>query len=207
MRELNEVAERAQALFGVNESAPISGNWGKWYHEGIPDGPEEYRDRVRKEYENNDHCIECTGLSGCYFINGVKTFPIYPHHPNCHCEKRNEIPNTVTADCKIEKFIGYIFADEHADNGKGQLFRDVGYTIEDSPDLKAEYDKQAKEKYASGDYVLYKLGRYGQFINIVIDLETPTHDAMSVITGWQVHPNGLITCNTPFTGRIDNGKI
>ncbi len=53
MRELNEVAERAQALFGVNESAPISGNWAKWYHEGIPDGPEEDRDRVSRYRSRN----------------------------------------------------------------------------------------------------------------------------------------------------------
>lgn len=199
MKELNEAAEKAQALFGINESTSIPGNWAKWYHDGIPDEPEDERDKARKFAAIQGHCKECTGLSGCFFIDGPKTFPTYPHHPNCHCEKQDTSPNSVIADCDIRKFTGYIFADKYAFNGKRVLFRDnFGYTIEDSPDLKAEYERQAKEKYKSGDYILNELGQYGQFININIELESPKHGIVNVISGWQVHPNGLITCNTPL---------
>ncbi len=109
MKELYETAEKAKALFGTNDSTHIFGNWVKWYHDGIPDGPEEVRNRVRKEYAVKGHCIGCTAMSGCFFIDGVKTFPPHPHHPNCHCKKLKESPNDVRVLCPIEKIKGYIF--------------------------------------------------------------------------------------------------
>ncbi len=202
MRELNEAAAKAMALFGANKSMPISGNWVKWYHEGIPDEPEDEREKTRNFVATQGHCKECTALSGCYFIDGVKTFPIYPHHPNCHCEKQDKSPDSVVADCKIEKFTAYIFSDKYAFNGKRALFEnDFGFTIDDSSYLKAEFDKQAKEKYIVGDYVLGRLNKDGQRINIDIKLSTPLHGEVSLTSGWMIRPNGLITCNTPYGGR------
>lgn len=52
MRELNEAAEKAKVLFGANDFTSISGNWVKWYHEGIPDGPEEDREKARQFCSN-----------------------------------------------------------------------------------------------------------------------------------------------------------
>ena len=40
--------------------------------------------------------------------------------------------------------------------------------------------------------------QYGQDINIVIELTTPTGRNVQFISGWKVHPLGLITCNTPL---------
>ena len=106
---------------------------------------------------------------------------------------------TVKAYCAIEKFSGYIFSEKYADNGKKALFEGFGYTIEDSEGLKAEYERQAKQKHSNGDYIVRGLDpQYGQDINIVIELTTPTGRNVQLISGWKVHPLGLITCNTPL---------
>ena len=202
MIELKEAAKRAEELFGVNTALPVFGNWAKWYHEGIPDGPADVRENERKKAKTQGHCLKCTAMSGCYFIDGTKTFPMYPHHPHCHCEKQHISPQTVTANCRIEKFKGYIFAEKYAYKGKKALFEDkYGYTIDDSDYLKKEYDRQAKEKYMSGDYVLGKLDEEGQRITIDVILKTPLKGTATVKSGWMVRPNGLITCNTPLGDR------
>ena len=204
MRELNEAAEQAQALSGAYDFTPISSNWAKWFHEGIPDGPENVREERRNFAAIQGHCLKCTSMSGCFFIEGAKTFPTYPHHLNCHCQKQNIAPNNVIADCKIEKFTGYIFSETYAHNGKKYTYENTfGYTIDDSTNLKAEFDRQAKEKYISGEYVLGELKIYGQFITIEIELDTPKRGSIIMKTGWHVHPNGLITCNTPYGGWHD----
>ena len=60
MTELNKSAEQAQEFFDTNNLMPIPGKWVKWYHEGIPDGPEDLREKVRKAYSVNRHCLDCT---------------------------------------------------------------------------------------------------------------------------------------------------
>ena len=79
------------------------------------------------------------------------------------------------------------------------MFESFGYNINDSEWLKFEYEAQAKQKYSSGDYVIRELdSQYGQDINIIIELVTPTGKKIKIVSGWKVHPLGLITCNTPL---------
>lgn len=79
------------------------------------------------------------------------------------------------------------------------LFESFGYTIDDSEWLQAEYEKQARKKYLNGDYIVRGLNpQYGQDINIVIELTTPQQRHVQLVSGWKVHPLGLITCNTPL---------
>lgn len=140
------------------------------------------------------HCKECTAMSGCFFIDGVKTFPPYPHHSNCHCKKLKENPQSVTAFCKISKFIGYAFVEPQ----KLEWMRRLGFTIDSSDYLKSEFERQAKEKYISGDYVLGDLDEHGQRIDIRIDVFNENNEQKYFIAGWMIRPNGLITLNTPF---------
>lgn len=64
-----------------------------------------------------------------------------------------------------------------------------------------EFEKQAKENYIIGDYFLQLLNNYGQRITITIELKTKNRN-VKIKTGWMMHPLGLITCATPFTGEI-----
>ena len=105
----------------------------------------------------------------------------------------------ISVYCAIGKFSGYVFSEKYVDNGKKELFESLGYTIENSEWLKAEYERQAKQKYSNGDYIIRGLNpQYGQDINIVIELLTPIGRRVEIISGWKVHPLGLITCNTPL---------
>ena len=82
------------------------------------------------------------------------------------------------------------------------MFESWGYTIEDSMWLKKECEKQALEKYKKGDYKLGKLNEHGQRISIRITIPRKNNnDFVSFITGWNVHPNGKITLNTPLGGK------
>ena len=84
-------------------------------------------------------------------------------------------------------------------NGKIQLFKGLGFSKADSEYLKTEFDVQAKQKYLNGDYIIRGLNpQFGQDINIVIELTTPTGRDVQIISGWNVHPLGAITCNTPL---------
>ena len=201
MKELNDAAEQIKLLFGTTDEAPISGDWAMWYHEGIPDGPIKERDKRVMEAATEGHCVHCTSMSDCYFIDGEKTFPKYPHHDNCHCKKFKKKPVTVIAGFLTDKFRGYVFSKEYNGNGKEKRFEETyGYTINDADFLMSEYMRQAMEKYISGDYTLGVLDQYGQHITIRIVLYTPLKGRVEVITGWMVRPNGLITCNTPYSG-------
>ena len=125
-------------------------------------------------------------------------------HPHCDCTLNGIAkPNgKVTAICPIEKFKEYIFSDKekYVSNGKIQLFRDLGFTKEDSEYLKMEFDVQAKNKYLSGDYEIGRLDEYGQRINITITVNSATRENINLVTGWMIHPLGKITCNTPLAG-------
>ncbi|MCH5158673.1 MAG: hypothetical protein J1F33_05715 [Clostridiales bacterium] len=201
MEELNAAAEQTKLLFGTTDEAPVSGDWAQWYHEGIPDGPEDVREDKRRKAATEGHCLDCTTMSGCYFIDGEKTFPKYPHHDNCHCKKIRKNPTAVEAGFLSNKFRDYVFNEEYSGNGKEKRFENIyGYNINDSDFLLSEYKRQAKEKYISGDYTLGLLNTYGQRITIEIVLNTPYRGRVAVKTGWMVRPNGLITCNTPFSG-------
>lgn len=128
--------------------------------------------------------------------------PLYPQHPHCDCMlfSISKPINKAVASCAIEKFTGYVFVPSNS-NGKTKIYTDLGYTIEDSEYLKSEFEKQAREKYLTGNYALQVLNNYGQRITIVIELKTANKN-VKIKTGWMVHPLGLITCATPYSGEI-----
>ena len=65
-----------------------------------------------------------------------------------------------------------------------------------------EVEKQALEKYVSGDYMLGKLNQDGQRISIRVEIpRKDKSETVSFVTGWIVYPNGLIQLNTPFGGK------
>jgi filamentous hemagglutinin len=104
----------------------------------------------------------------------------------------------VTASADVAKFSDYAFVTD-----KAPVFESYGYTAEDSQELADLYERQAAEKYASGDYTQGKLDQYGQRITIQIDL--PGQGAAAgrstiLNTGWIVEPGGSIRLITPFAG-------
>lgn len=152
------------------------------------------------------HCLHCTSLSGCYFEkqhlpNNVDINSKNLLHNNCDCYL---IPaddtGSIRAFCPIEKFTEYIFSPNYILNGKKMLFESYGYSIYDSWLLKLEYEKQATEKYLKGEYKIENLDNYGQNISIIIELSCSS-GMRTIKSGWKIHPLGLITCSTPFTGR------
>lgn len=183
----------------------IDNNWVKWFHFGVPDEEGPARDSVRNMLAMLMHCKPCTALSGCYFaqnnmpksedgISGTL-------HNNCDCSTK-PISNIETkAFCPIEKFTKYIFSGKYSANGKGTLFNLLGFTSKDSVWLKTEYERQAQLKYSQGEYIIHGRSQYGQDINITIEMPTPIGKIVQFISGWKVHPLGLITCNTPLADR------
>ncbi|MCH5166160.1 MAG: hypothetical protein J1G01_07160 [Clostridiales bacterium] len=128
-------------------------------------------------------------------------YPESPLHDNCHC-KAEQIDNvTITAECPIEKFTGYIF-DAIQNKGKKVLFEHWGFTITDSAFLKSEMEKQAHNAYLAGEYELGKLDSYGQRISIYVTLATKNGKQISFKTGWMTYPDGKILLTTPFGGKV-----
>ena len=123
-------------------------------------------------------------------------------HPNCDCE---EVPlakptKEGIAFCDIRKFTDYVFSEKYNNKGKNKLFALLGFLKEDSLYLQEEYEKQAQQKYTNGDYILGKLDKYGQRINITINVNTASRTGIKLVSGWLVHPLGKITCTTPLGG-------
>ena len=80
--------------------------------------------------------------------------------------------------------------------------KEQGYTVEDARWLQAEIERQAREKYISGEYTLGRLNWNGQRISIRITI--PRKDGsgeVSFITGWMGEPNGKLRLTTPFGGK------
>ena len=176
-------------------------SWIKWHHAGVPDEEGEEREEEREILANLSHCKKCTALSGCYFMWNNK--PTYPQHIYCDCLL---LPvsvsyDSLTAYCDIRKLTEYIFRYDNS-RGKNYLFEDWGYNIGDAENLKEELERQAKEKYLSGDYRLQFANEYGQRITITIVLQDREKHDIMIKTGWLVHPLGRITCATPFSGVV-----
>ena len=171
-------------FFNQNQEIPTS-DWIEWRDEKIAAA----------------HCAICQRLNGCWFRDDNK--PKMPQHLNCHCRRLfidTPIPNeTGRATCDIRKFTEYLFSDKYSWNGKREMFWKLGFDIEDSENMKSEFDKQAAEKYCNGEYKLGHLDEKGQRIDIEITL-TKNERNIKLITGWMVRPKGLITCNTPLGG-------
>lgn len=189
--------------FVYKDGEIIDNSFVKWFHWGVPDEEGENRDKARDWLKGLGHCSPCTVLSGCYFVKSrlpkKKAEGDGLLHPHCDCALKSVLNPTLKTYCATEKFSGYIFSEKYVKNGKKALFESLGYTIKDSEWLKAEYERQAKKKYSNGEYIVRGLDpQYGQDINIVIELTTPTGRTVQLISGWKAHPLGLITCNTPL---------
>ena len=79
------------------------------------------------------------------------------------------------------------------------MFESWGYGKMDSLWLQQEYCRQAKEKYAKGNFTLNKLDEYGQRINIEITLPQKNGNGnVTFISGWMTYPNGKIMLTTPY---------
>lgn len=196
MKIIDDAGIKAKLMF---ESSNPDG-WVKWFHSGIPDELEWQRKITRAIAAIFGHCMECTALSGCFFKDDISRCPEYPRHTNCDCKKINTGAPRALAYCDINKFIGYIFSDKYASNGKRDLFEQLGFTDQDSEFLKSEYERQAREKYISGNYRLGKIDSNGPRMNIEINFAHPDRGLVSFVSGWMIRPNGQITCNTPLGG-------
>ncbi len=171
------------------KSIPVSPSWVQWTHHA----------------EGKTHCEECLKLDGCWFLEG--NAPPCPHHPFCHCSLE-PISYTVVIDNTLvysdyRKFDPYLFNTNGLQtHTKEILFKEWGYTVEDARWLQAELERQAREKYISGDYTLGKLDKNGQRISIrvVISRKDGLGD-VSFITGWMVYPNGYLRLTTPYGGK------
>ena len=157
------------------------------------------------------HCLDCTALSGCYFANNNLPTNVESSngllHPNCDCFLVEVSERTINDDCEavcpISKFVDYIFSDKYVSNGKKALFNSFGFTIEDSYKLKREYERQAREQYINGDYIIKKIDKFGLSINILITLVNKNGREYKFYSGWKVYPEGLINCNTPYGARYE----
>ena len=155
--------------------------------------------------QGKTHCAECLMLDGCFFTE--ETHPPCPHHPFCHCtldpiDYAFVLANAV-AHSDYSKFDPYLFNTTGTyTHNKEKLFNEWGYYAEDASWLQAEMEKQAREKYLSGDYTLGKLNEQGQRLNIRIVLPRKnTPESVSFITGWMIMPNGKLKLNTPYGGK------
>lgn len=184
----------------LNAKRYLSNEWVKWIHGGSkPAYTHEEKAANAVAGSIGKHCAICLNLNGCCFIMDKK--PIQPAHPNCHCYYENIPIISAKAVCPVLKFTNYIFSDKYIGNGKKQLFEAWGYFIEDSEELKRQFEKQAKKQYELGEYELGLLNGYGQRININITLKNKKTGAdITFYSGWMVYPDGKIDLTTPYGG-------
>lgn len=107
----------------------------------------------------------------------------------------------VSAD--MRKFTEYIFKDGAAP-GKDVVYKNLGYSMENSEALTKNYIEQAMKKYKKGQYQINgDPTQYGQKINIEIELPgigDAAGKTSYLKSGWMIRPDGSITLNTPFSG-------
>ena len=177
----------------------VRNQWIEWEHEGVPNYPKEIREIIRFILALLGHCVFCTALDGCWFVE--RNMPIYPMHEKCHCKINNKslsfVKYNAEANCPIEKFTKYIFSDDKKSKGKKELFEALGFNKDDSAQLKYETEKQSLKNYLMGNYLLKNLDGNGQRIAIPIELSGKTF-----YTGWMIEPEGKIRNTTPFGGWI-----
>lgn len=177
--------KRSTGVILVRKSADVP-HWVKWVHHS----------------EGKTHCPECLKLDGCFFTEA--THPTLPHHPFCHCTldpiDYSIVLSNASANSAYGKFDPFLFnTNGKYDHGKEILFETWGYSVNDASWLKAEWERQALEKYLAGDYVLNKLDEEGQRINIKIEIiRRDTGEVVTFMSGWMVHPNGRLQLATPF---------
>lgn len=178
--------KRSTGVIYVRKSTG-SPSWVQWVHHS----------------EGKTHCPECLKLDGCFFTEAEH--PPCPHHPYCHCTLEAIdyaiVLANVTVDSKYSKFDAYLFNTEGKYNyNKAKLFWDWGYDVADIPWMKAEWERQAYEKYLAGDYKLHDLDKWGQRINIRIEIpRKDTGEIVSFMSEWMVCPNGELQLATPYS--------
>ncbi len=171
------------------EKPPETPKWVKWLHRNLSDS----------------HCDECLKLDECWFEKGKR--PKWPHHQFCHCILKdmpyNDVLTKSRTDCPYSKFDPYLFDPGNVyGHGKSHMLESWGYSVDDSRYLKEELEKQGLQNYIDGDYQLGLLNKYGQRINIRVEIPNKAQGGtVSFITGWMVRPNGQLTLNTPYGGK------
>ena len=131
----------------------------------------------------------------------------HPRHPLCHCtlEKINYsiVLENANAHGDYSKFDPYLFNTSGTyKHGKDKLFAQWGYTLNDAQWLKTEIERQAKEKYIQGEYIIGKLDFFGQRINITISIPKRNQEGVvSFVSGWMVNARGQLKLNTPYGGK------
>ena len=179
--------EFLKGLWGKSDSE--SQDWVKWVHRNLTE----------------NHCPECLVLDGCWFAGN--NHPRHPHHQFCHCVLEDlpyeRVLNDATSYSSYSKFDPFLFNTKgEYSHGKEKLFKAWGYTVDDSEYLKKEFERQALQKYISGDYQLGLLNDKGQRISIRIKLARKDKaDTISFMSGWMVYPNGKIQLTTPYGGK------
>lgn len=130
-----------------------------------------------------------------------------PHHPFCHCTL-DPIDYILVLTCATVysdygKFDPYLFNTTGVyPHTKEKLFHEWGYTVDDASWLQKEIERQARDKYISGEYQLGKLNIQGQRISIRITIPRRDNgEDASFITGWMVYPNGQLRLTTPYGGK------
>ena len=167
----------------------LENSWVKWVH----------------EVDGIVHCFECLQLDDCYFME--MNAPECPLHEKCHCHLESIdyaiVQRCATANSNYKKFDPYLFNTNQAYfHGKEKLFAKWGYTVEHAKWLQTEMERQAREKYIIGDYVLGRLDVFGQRIKITIEIPKRTGEGtVSFISGWMVQPKGELKLNTPYGGK------
>lgn len=155
--------------------------------------------------EGKTHCMECLMLNRCFFMDG--NYPKYPHHKFCHCTLEEVdyavVVENASAYSDYSKFDPYLFNTTGVyKHNKEKLFKEWGYTVDDARWLQAEMERQAREKYISGNYQLGKLNIYGQRIDVVIEIpRKDTGETVTFVSGWMVEPKGKLKLNTPYGGK------
>lgn len=135
------------------------------------------------------------------------TAPLCPQHEKCHCTLEAIDYALVLANATTysdySKFDPYLFNTTGMyPHNKEKLFAQWGYTADDARWLQSEIERQALEKYLSGDYELGKLDWNGQRISIRVEI--PRRDQAGIVsfaTGWMVEANGKLRLNTPYGGK------
>ena len=187
-----------EELIIVNDEGDIVSNkWIEWKHNLIPNKPEWLRIILQNLMALLSHCIVCSTLDGCYFVE--RNMPSFPLHDKCDCNKKDiaysNVKNKAISECDIRKFTDYIFADNLNSKGKNKIFYDMGFTKDDATYLKNEFCKQSLEAYLRGDYILKNLDYRGQRLAIPIKL-----NGYNFYSGWMMYPEGKIKNTTPFGG-------
>lgn len=193
--------------FSEIDGKVVDNTWIEWVHFDVPNTLEIFRIFMQYIMSIFGHCLKCVVLDGCYLVKWNMPRNEAPNtdgllHPKCHCVAK-EIPYSVvkykaSSSCGLDKFIFYVFNDNGKDKGKKQIFKDLGYSIEDSSKLKEEFEKLALEQYLKGNYKLKGLDENGQRLAIPIELK-----GVKFYTGWILHPEGFIRNVTPFAGWVN----